>query len=84
MDITVHRIGNELYTDVYRKSTHIGRDLHHTSNHQDNVKASVVHSLVNRMQYITLEETQTKDTELTKIEGNLLAIIDTPLRFFER
>ena len=73
MGITVNRIGNELYTDIYRKSTHTGRYLNYTSNHPDNVKASVVHSLINRMQYIILEETQTKDTEMTKIEGDLLA-----------
>ena len=62
-----------LYTDVYTKSRHTGRYLNYTSNRPDNVKASVVHSLVNRMQYITLEETQMKDTEMTKIEGDLLA-----------
>ena len=72
MGITVNRIGNELYTDIYRKSTHTGHYLNYTSNHPDNVKASVVHSLVNRMQFITLEETQTKDTGMTRIEGELL------------
>ena len=82
MDITVHCTGNELYTDVYRTSTHTGRYLNYTSNHPNHVKTSVVHFLVNRMQYINLEETQTKDMEMTKI-GDLLANGD-PLAFLRK
>ena len=73
MDITVHRVGNKLHTDVYRKPTHTGRYLNYNSNHPDEVKRSVVYSLIDRLHYITPQETRTTDTEITKIKEDLHA-----------
>ena len=53
MDITVHGVGNKLHTDVYRKPTHTGRYLNYNSNHPDEVKRSVVYSLLDRLHHCT-------------------------------
>ena len=63
MDVTVHRAGNELKTNVYRKPTHSGRYLNFSSHHPSNAKRSVVQALYNRITYITTSTLDRKEEE---------------------
>ena len=73
MDVTTHRIGNNIRIDVYRKPTHTGRYLHFESNHPTSVKKSVVRSLRNRTKYITLGDENTIQAEENRIKCDLEA-----------
>ena len=71
MDVSVHRVQNRLRTSVYRKPTHTGRYLNFESNHTNTAKRSVIHSLIDRMEYVTLEGEDAKDKEMEQIERDL-------------
>ena len=54
MDVRVHRTKNRRLTlDIYRKPTHSGRYLQHSSHQPESVKRSVARALFDRVQYVT-------------------------------
>ena len=53
IDIKLRRNGERLSIEIYRKPTHTGRYLAHTSHHPSSAKESVVHALMTRIQFIT-------------------------------
>ena len=73
LDVTVHRVGNALELDVYRKPTNTGRYLHYESNHPESAKKAVVRSLIDRIRYVTKNDPEAKETERARIHDDLTA-----------
>ena len=72
LDTRIHRISGTLKTGVHRKPTHTGRYLHFESDHPLSAKRSVVKSLLDRLEYVTLgKEEIAKEKDL--IRGELAA-----------
>ena len=71
IDLDVHRTSEgRLKTGIYRKPTHTGRYLDFSSNHPTSVKRSVVTSLINRLDLITLGDDE-KHKEERRIQAEL-------------
>ena len=84
MDIAVHRTANKkLGTDVYRKPTHTGRYLNYASNHPDSAKRAVVRSLIDRTNYIKVEDHQCREAEERRIHNDL-TMNDYPSSFMQK
>ena len=72
LDVAVHRTANKkLGTDVYRKPTHTGRYLNYASNHPDSAKRAVVRSLIDRTNYIKVEDHPCREAEERRIHNDL-------------
>ena len=82
MDVNVRRQGTKLLTDVYRKPTHTGRYLSHSSHHPPSAKRSVVTALMNRKSYITTGDKARKEED--SHVRNELAANQYPQNFIER
>ena len=71
LDTRVHRCeGGSLRTSIYRKPTHTGSYLHFESNHPLSAKRSVVASLLNRVENITLGDSE-KEKEENRVRKEL-------------
>ena len=68
LDAHIHRVDGSLRMSVYRKPTHTGRYLAFTSHHPESAKRSVVQSLFQRVEYITLGDEEKQKEEQRIIE----------------
>ena len=83
LDVCVHRSGDgKLATDVYRKPNHTARYLQFSSNHPESAKKSVVRSLMQRVDFITLGD-EARDDEKRRVTDELSAN-GYPKSFVER
>ena len=82
LDLALHRSGQDLMTNVFRKPTHTDRYLCFTSNHPRSATRSVVNSLFSWLQNVT-EGGMAKEQETKCVMDELLAN-GYPRKFIEK